>query len=188
MKKLYDFDLMKKGGHIAGYLIEKPMQEKIIAALEKLGDIDAFNTKYGLKETSPLVYAMGDGNHSLATAKEFYEEQKRENPDKDMSDALCRYALVEIVNLHSPALEFEAIHRIVTDVDTKALMSEMTAALELSEEKSEQAIVVCDNGEKRLSIYISRLQSSLSAHCRISLTAISRKKAARWTISTVQRS
>lgn len=48
--------------------------------------------------------------------------------------------LVEIVNLHSPALEFEAIHRIVTDVDTKALMSEMTAALELSEEKSEQAI------------------------------------------------
>ena len=75
MKKLYDFDLMKKGGHIAGYLIEKPMQEKIIAALEKLGDIDAFNTKYGLKETSPLVYAMGDGNHSLATAKEFYEEQ-----------------------------------------------------------------------------------------------------------------
>lgn len=111
------------------------MQEKIIAALEKLGDIDAFNTKYGLKETSPLVYAMGDGNHSLATAKEFYEEQKRENPDKDMSNALCRYALVEIVNLHSPALEFEAIHRIVTDVDTKALMGEMTAALELSEER-----------------------------------------------------
>ena len=104
MKKLYDFDLMKKGGHIAGYLVDKPMQEKIIAALEKLGDIDAFNTKYGLKETSPLVYAMGDGNHSLATAKEFYEEQKRENPDKDMSNALCRYALVEIVNLHSPAL------------------------------------------------------------------------------------
>ena len=51
MKKLYDFDLMKKGGHIAGYLIEKPMQEKIIAALEKLGDIDAYNTKYGLNES-----------------------------------------------------------------------------------------------------------------------------------------
>lgn len=161
MKKLYDFDLMKKGGHIAGYLIEKPMQEKIIAALEKLGDIDAFNTKYGLKETSPLVYAMGDGNHSLATAKEFYEEQKRENPDKDMSNALCRYALVEIVNLHSPALEFEAIHRIVTDVDTKALMSEMTAALELSEEKSEQAIVVCDNGEEK-TLYIHKPTSKLT--------------------------
>lgn len=161
MKKLYDFDLMKKGGHIAGYLIEKPMQEKIIAALEKLGDIDAFNTKYGLKETSPLVYAMGDGNHSLATAKEFYEEQKRENPDKDMSNALCRYALVEIVNLHSPALEFEAIHRIVTDVDTKALMSEMTAALELSEEKAEQAIVVCDNGEEK-TLYIHKPTSKLT--------------------------
>ena len=161
MKKLYDFDLMKKGGHIVGYLIDKPMQEKIIAALEKLGDIDAFNTKYGLKETSPLVYAMGDGNHSLATAKEFYEEQKRENPNKDMSNALCRYALVEIVNLHSPALEFEAIHRIVTDVDTKALMSEMTAALELSEEKSEQAIVVCDNGTEK-TLYIHKPTSKLT--------------------------
>ena len=161
LKKLYDFDLMKKGGHIAGYLIDKAMQEKIVAALEKLGDIDAFNGKYGLKETSPLVYAMGDGNHSLATAKEFYEEQKRENPDKDMSNALCRYALVEIVNLHSPALEFEAIHRIVTDVDTKALMSEMTAALELSEEKAEQAIVVCDNGEEK-TLYIHKPTSKLT--------------------------
>ena len=99
-----------------------------------------------------------------------------------MSNALCRYALVEIVNLHSPALEFEAIHRIVTDVDTKALMSEMTAALELSEEKAEQAIVVCDNGEEK-TLYIHK-----PTHCRISLTAISRKRAARWTISTVQRS
>ena len=152
---------VRRGAHIAGYLVDKPMQEKIIAALEKLGDIDAFNTKYGLKETSPLVYAMGDGNHSLATAKEFYEEQKRENPDKDMSNALCRYALVEIVNLHSPALEFEAIHRIVTDVDTKALMSEMTAALELSEEKSEQAIVVCDNGEEK-TLYIHKPTSKLT--------------------------
>ena len=104
---------------------------------------------------------MGDGNNSLATAKEFYEEQKRENPDKDMSNALCRYALVEIVNLHSPALEFEAIHRIVTDVDTKALMSEMTAALELSEEKSEQAIVVCDNGEEK-TLYIHKPTSKLT--------------------------
>ncbi len=56
------------------------MQEKIIAALEKLGDIDAFNTKYGLKETSPLVYAMGDGNHSLATAKEFLRGAEEREP------------------------------------------------------------------------------------------------------------
>ena len=78
-----------------------------------------------------------------------------------MSNALCRYALVEIVNLHSPALEFEAIHRIVTDVDTKTLMSEMTAALELSEEKSEQAIVVCDNGEEK-TLYIHKPTSKLT--------------------------
>lgn len=57
---------------------------------------------------------MGDGNHSLATAKEYYEQLKAENPGKDMSGHPARYALAEIVNLHSPALEFEAIHRIVT--------------------------------------------------------------------------
>lgn len=161
MKKVYDFDLMKNGGHIAGYLVEKPMQDKVISALEKLGDINAFNAKYNLNETSPLVYAMGDGNHSLATAKEFYEEQKREDPDKDMTNAPCRYALVEIVNLHSPALEFEAIHRIVTDVDTKALMSEMIKALELSEEHSEQAIVVCDNNDEK-TLYIHKPSSKLT--------------------------
>ena len=104
---------------------------------------------------------MGDGNHSLATAKEFYEEQKRNNPDKDMSGAACRYALVEIVNLHSPALEFEAIHRIVTGVDTSKLMSEMTAALELDEVSSEQKITAVENGVEK-DMYIHKPTSKLT--------------------------
>ncbi len=160
-EKVYDFDLMKKGGHISGYVIDGDSQKGIISALEKLGDINAFNAKYGLNETSPLVYAMGDGNHSLATAKEFYEEQKRNNPDKDMSGAACRYALVEIVNLHSPALEFEAIHRIVTGVDTSKLMSEMTAALELDEVSSEQKITAVENGVEK-DMYIHKPTSKLT--------------------------
>lgn len=160
-EKVYDFDLMKNGGHISGYVVDKDSQAKITSALEALGDIDAFNAKYGLNETSPLVYAMGDGNHSLATAKEFYEEQKKNNPDKDMSNALCRYALVEIVNLHSPALEFEAIHRIVTDVDTTQLMADMVVELDLTEDKAEQKITVVQNGEEK-NLYIHKPSSKLT--------------------------
>lgn len=160
-EKVYDFDLMKKGGHISGYVIDKESQNKVTAALEALGDIDAFNAKYGLNETSPLVYAMGDGNHSLATAKEFYEEQKKNNPDKDMSNAACRYALVEIVNLHSPALEFEAIHRIVTDVNTTQLMADMVVELDLTEDKAEQKITVVQNGEEK-DLYIHKPSSKLT--------------------------
>ena len=160
-EKVYDFDLMKKGGHISGYVIDKNSQEQITSALESLGDIDAFNKKYGLNETNPLIYAMGDGNHSLATAKEFYEEQKRLNPDKDMSNEACRYALVEIVNLHSPALEFEAIHRIVMGIDREKLLAEMLVSLDLTEDKSQQKITIVQNGNKK-ELYIHKPTSKLT--------------------------
>ena len=133
LQKVYDFTLMQKGGYIRGWLLGKEEQNQVTAALDELGNIDLFNKKYSLNEKNPLVFAMGDGNHSLATAKEFYEELKRTNPDKDMSNHPARYALVEIVNLHSPALRFEAIHRIVTGVDTDMLISKMTDALGLTD-------------------------------------------------------
>lgn len=112
MEKLYDFKLMQNGGSIKGWLLDEKSADNVLAALEKLADLDSFNKKYGISETSPLVYAMGDGNHSLATAKEYYERLKAKYPDKDMSHSPARYALAEIVDLHSPALEFEAIHRL----------------------------------------------------------------------------
>lgn len=160
-EKAYDFDLMKNGGHISGYIIDKASQEVVLNALEKLGDFDGFNEKYGLDGKAPLVYAMGDGNHSLATAKEFYEEQKRAEPHKDMSDSPCRYALVEIVNLHSLALEFEAIHRIVTGVNTEKLLTEMVLELDLAEDKSEQKITVVQDG-KHKDMYIHNPTSKLT--------------------------
>lgn len=132
-EKVYDFKLMQKGGSARGWLIPENEQEAILSALDELADIDKFNAKYSLNENSPLVFAMGDGNHSLATAKEFYEELKKNNPGKDMSSHPARYALVELVNLHSPALEFEAIHRIVTEVNTDDIMAKMTDALGLTE-------------------------------------------------------
>lgn len=161
MESVYSFELMKNGGTISGYKLTKAMQEQVFETLDKLADIDSFNEKYGLDESSPLVFAMGDGNHSLATAKEFYEQLKRENPDKDLSNHPARYALVEIVNLHSPALEFEAIHRIVTDIDRNKLLDDLTDSLKLSEKKSEQKIQIVLDGVAK-DMYIHAPSSKLT--------------------------
>lgn len=161
MQKLYDFKLMKNGGAISGYLLTKDMQDNVLSALDKLADLDSFNAKYGLNEDSALVYAMGDGNHSLATAKEFYEQLKRQNPGKDLSNHPARYALVEIVNLHSPALEFEAIHRIVTGVNSTQLLAQMIVELDLSEDKADQKIQIVQKGMVK-ELYIHKPASKLT--------------------------
>ena len=139
MKKLYDFDMMQGGGHITGYLVDNDMQKELLAALDVLASREYFDAQYGLEDKPVLLYAMGDGNHSLATAKEFYEQLKEAHPGEDLSDHPARYALAELVNLHSEALEFEAIHRILTEVDAKDLFSRMTEALGL--EKADDAAV-----------------------------------------------
>lgn len=146
LKKLYDFDLMQNGGHLEGWLVDGAAADKVLAALDKLADKADFNSRYGLSGEEVLLYAMGDGNHSLATAKECYEQKKRENAPEA---ALARYALAEIVNLHSEALEFEAIHRVITETDANKLMSDMTAALGLSEGADGQSFTVLLNGERK---------------------------------------
>ena len=137
-QKVYSFDLMQKGGHIEGYLADGEAAVQIDKALA------------ALSEKSPLLYAMGDGNHSLATAKAHYEQLKKDNPGKDLSDHPARYALCEIVNLHSPALEFEAIHRIITDVDAADLISSMKEKLGLSEAGSGQQFRLVSADEDKL--------------------------------------
>lgn len=135
LPELYNFDMMKNGGHIEGYKVSGNAAESVQNALEKLGDKQDFNERYGLSNEEVLLFAMGDGNHSLATAKECYEQKKRDNsPDAE----LARYALVELVNLHSSALEFEAIHRVVMGVDVDDMMAKMTEALGLSDDISGQ--------------------------------------------------
>ena len=138
-KTVYDFELMQNGGHLSGALVEGESADSVLAALDKLAEKDRS------KSDDILLYAMGDGNHSLATAKECYEQKKRaDSPDAE----LARYALVEIVNLHSPALEFEAIHRVVTEADTDKLIERMTSELGLCD-NAEQNFTVTVNGEER---------------------------------------
>lgn len=150
LEKLYDFELMQGGGRIEGYLLGEDEISRIDSALCELS------------KKCEMLYAMGDGNHSLATAKEHYEKLKRDNPGADLSNHPARYALCEIVNLHSPALEFEAIHRIVTDVDCDKLIADMTKVLGLSDSaESEQRIrVITPGAEKEL--YITRPLSKLA--------------------------
>lgn len=161
MIKLYDTELMQNGGSISGYLVPEAEQERIDKALSALADPDTFNKKYNLTNSPVLLYAMGDGNHSLATAKEFYEQLKKANPDKDFSNHPARYALAEIVNLHSDALKFEAIYRLVYDVDCDRLITGLTEALALSDKEAEQWVEIICNGEDK-KLYIHNTSSNLS--------------------------
>jgi len=122
-KKVYDFDLMLNGGHVKGYLIDEPAQLSAIAqALAALAGI----TLVGEPAQDTLLYAMGDGNHSFATAKAIWEKLKAEAADKDLIlSHPARYALVELVNLHDDGLEFEAIHRVVFKSSLEAVLESL---------------------------------------------------------------
>ncbi len=161
MKKLYDFELMQGGGRLAGWLLTDALRDELLEKLAKFSEKEAFEKRYGLADTAPLTFAMGDGNHSLATAKAYYEKLKAANPDKDMSSHPARYALAEIVNLHSPALDFEAIHRIVGTADVDQMMAKMTDELGLSEEPAEQSFVTVRGGEKK-KLYVHKPASKLT--------------------------
>jgi uncharacterized protein (DUF1015 family) len=108
--KLYDFDLMQNSGHIKGYSVDENTALEIQNALSEL--VEGSDDK--------LLFAVGDGNHSLATAKECYNLKKDEN---------SRYALVEVVNIHDVSLEFEPIYRVVFGVNPKELISDFVNSL-----------------------------------------------------------
>ncbi len=146
---LYDFDLMMGGGHIRGYLLGEKEQERIEKALSLLADPKCFADKYHVEDCPVLLFAVGDGNHSLAAAKEYYEQLKAEHPGEDLSDHPARYALAELVNLHSPALKFEAIHRIVTGVSVEDLLCKMNKRLDVKEEGEGQTFYTIYNGQKK---------------------------------------
>jgi hypothetical protein len=95
----------------------------VIEQLVRLADPVAFNARYGVSDEPVLLYAMGDGNHSFATAKIIWENLKRAAPDPAaVMNHPARHALVELVNLHDEGLEFEAIHRVAFDVDIDHLL------------------------------------------------------------------
>lgn len=114
LRKLYDTELMQAGGHIRGYAIEGEAAKQVT---------EAFAAKQ--ESCGGFLFAVGDGNHSLATAKTCWENIKKlgKFTEEQLEIHPARYALVEICNLHSEALEFKPIHRLLTNVDVKDMLS-----------------------------------------------------------------
>ena len=128
LETLYDFPLMMNGGRVHGGRIEHPMLVQwVIEQLARLADPVAFNARYGVSDEPVLLYAMGDGNHSFATAKIIWENLKRAAPDPAaLMNHPARHALVELVNLHDEGLEFEAIHRVAFGIEPTRLLAALT--------------------------------------------------------------
>ncbi len=112
-KPIYDFDLMMSGGHIKGFKIEEEKTIlRIMEALENLISPGEQKDKYKLEE-APFLFAVGDGNHSLASAKDHWENVKKGLSEDERENHPARFALVELMNLHDKGLEFEPIHRVI---------------------------------------------------------------------------
>lgn len=124
LDQLYEVELMQGGGHLTGFTVTAQAQDQVVQALRALAQPDVFAAKYGVDQDQPvLLFAMGDGNHSLATAKAIWDKNK----SLVGMDHPSRYALVEIENVHDQGLEFEPIHRALFGLK-KNLLAELKRA------------------------------------------------------------
>lgn len=109
-EKLYDTELMEEGGHVAGYAVTGVRAKRVSARLQQME-----------ASCKGIFLAVGDGNHSLASAKTCWENVKKNLTEKEWANHPMRYALVEVVNLYSPSLMFYPIHRVLYDCDDSTL-------------------------------------------------------------------
>jgi len=160
-RKVYGTKLMQNGGAIEGYLVDPDEYPALAEALRTLADPKAFEERYKKPAEENLIYAVGDGNHSLATAKACYEAAKEQFGEAAKSSP-ARYALVELVNLHDDSLEFEAIHRIVFDVDAEKLLSTLKTELNAKEGAGEGQQFTAVVGNKKTVLTVSEPTSNLT--------------------------
>ena len=118
MELLYDFDLMEGGGHLKGWLLTQEQMERTAQAIRDWKE-------WADRERDGLLFAVGDGNHSLAAAKACYERRKGLTAPEQWPNLPSRYALCELVDLQDEAVEFEPIHRVVFGVKPEALLDAM---------------------------------------------------------------
>ena len=115
MELLYDFDLMEGGGHLKGWLLTREQQERTARAIRKWKE-------WADRERDGLLFLVGDGNHSLATAKECYERRKGLTDPAQWPELPSRYALCELVNFYDGSVELEPIHRVVFGAKPEELL------------------------------------------------------------------
>lgn len=132
---LYDFDLMQNGGHLSGIAVNERAAARIQKSLETLTE----------HSEDCFLFAVGDGNHSLAAAKECYRMHPTEN---------SRYALVEIVNIHDASLRFEPIYRVLFGVDPEDVIEDFRKALGGTYEGADAQRFTCVFGEKTVQLSV----------------------------------
>ena len=154
LEKLYDFPLMMGGGQVRGWLLKGEQYQAIAEALQRLAAPEAFAARYGVPDAPVLLYAVGDGNHSLAAAKECWERLKMFLTPEEAARHPARYALVELCNLQDDSLKFEAIHRAVFVPDQDSLVEEFEqyAAGCQGKEPPQSVSVLTRKGERTVSI------------------------------------
>jgi len=150
---LYDFDLCANGGHLRGWQVSGSAAETLEAAIDALGDPAALRARYG--DDAPVIFAMGDGNHSLATAKKCWEAVKAGLSEEERAVHPARFGLVELVNIHDEAITFEPIHKVMFETDPAAFLAEAEAAFSAMGGDADTAHTVrllCAGGEKTVTI------------------------------------
>ncbi|GIQ89136.1 uncharacterised conserved protein UCP033563, partial [Kipferlia bialata] len=132
LTKLYDVELMEESGHVTGYALPDDLQRQTMAGIKALFDKEAYNARYNLtgEPKSQLIFGMGDGNHSLATAKYIWEDLKEKAQGfENVKNDRRRYALVELNNVHDEGIVFEPIHRVLFGMKTD-FMAHLESTLE----------------------------------------------------------
>ena len=148
---LYDFELNQHGGKIKGYHLEHT--EEIESKLLDLLREDVQVEKYG--ENAGMLFAVGDGNHSMASAKEHWNKLKQSLSKEERENHPARYILVEAVNLYQDSMDFEPIHRVVKNCDKNDLIEGLSA---------------CLHGEGRLTLVTDRGETSIPCPLDSALT------------------
>ncbi len=144
LRKLYDTRLMLGGGSIEGWAVEDEETLRQIA--------DAIRALKANLPENGILFAVGDGNHSLATAKAHWEEVKKDLPEAEQADHPARFAMVELNNIYDDALIFEPIHRVIFGADEEAVLSMLQDAGLVEDEEHPDLILVTKQGERAFRI------------------------------------
>lgn len=165
-EKLYDFELMQNGGHIRGWKISE--NAKLDCAFARLCDDAELTKKYGNSD-SPIIFAVGDGNHSIAAAKKLWNSIKETIPEDERETCPARFALAEIVNIHDESIIFEPIHRVLFNTDNSEFINAASEFFKDYIGSGREVIFISGDEKKVLNIgglTIGQLIDMCDAFCR----------------------
>ena len=150
----YDTDLMLSGGHLSGRFLSDGEMTGLGEALDALTEESQMTARYGKEGLAPLLFAVGDGNHSLASAKATYEEIKAAIGEEAAASHPARFALAEVVNIHDDALKFEPIFRVLFDMDPADVLNALSdyASALSGDAEPQELTFVCKDAEGSLTV------------------------------------